>query len=118
VEEELPKKKSKKKFIVRCLTDPHSPTPEIINDAIKEVEKKHSDTPSRRWIGRYLSPIVATLKDYNEVINTCSKLCHLFDWLKEPDTYPSSVSADPTPSAIIWGSLKIILNVRQLEQVV
>jgi hypothetical protein len=95
VEEELPKKKSKKKFIVRCLTDPDSPTPEIINDTIKEVEQTHADRLSRRWIGRYLSPIVETLKDYNDIISTCSELCGLFDWLKSLTRIPPQRQQTP-----------------------
>ncbi|KAJ7054052.1 hypothetical protein C8F01DRAFT_1325563 [Mycena amicta] len=91
----LPEKKKtrKRKFIVDCTAtrDGRPTTPETINEALRQAEIQNADKPGRKMIKKVMGPIVNALRDYDGIIN-------------------SLASADPMPTAIIWGALKVILD--------
>ncbi|KAJ7762397.1 hypothetical protein DFH07DRAFT_814247 [Mycena maculata] len=87
----LPEKKKKRKFIVACCATTTPVTPESINESLKQAEQKHSDQPARRIANKILRPVVDVLRNFDDIINNL-------------------VSADPMPSAIIWGALKIVVD--------
>ncbi|PVF92590.1 hypothetical protein CPB86DRAFT_176028 [Serendipita vermifera] len=58
---------------------------------VQSIEQKHADTGLRKFVQRWMSPIVTAMMDYNDIINTLT-------------------SGDPMPCAIIWGSLKVVLS--------
>ncbi|KAF7302531.1 hypothetical protein HMN09_00887500 [Mycena chlorophos] len=85
----LPEKKKKREFIVHCCAE--AATPEDINEAIKRVEEKSTEKSGRKMVKRILSPVVSVLRDYDGLIN-------------------SLASADPMPTALIWGALKVVVD--------
>ncbi|KAJ7508570.1 hypothetical protein B0H11DRAFT_1965696 [Mycena galericulata] len=89
--ETLPEKKKKRKFIVACCATATPVTPEIINESLKQAEQKHADQPARRLANKILRPVVEVLRNFDDIISTL-------------------VSADPMPSAIVWGALKIVID--------
>ncbi|KAJ7492122.1 hypothetical protein FB451DRAFT_1217062 [Mycena latifolia] len=89
--ESLPKKKKKRKFIVACCATGTPITPESINDSIKQAEQKNAEQPGKRMAKKILSPVVDVLRDYDGIISNLA-------------------SADPMPTAIIWGALKVVVD--------
>ncbi|OAX38625.1 hypothetical protein K503DRAFT_866020 [Rhizopogon vinicolor AM-OR11-026] len=93
--EQLSPKKKQRRFLMNCaraLQDRSGDSPaSAINDAISEAEKKHAMQPSRRVIRKYIDPVVNVLSDFDAIICTL-------------------ISADPMPTAIIWGALKVIID--------
>ncbi|KAJ7642837.1 hypothetical protein B0H17DRAFT_1216337 [Mycena rosella] len=87
----LPEKKKKRKFIVACCATGAPITPESINDSIKRAEQKNGEQPGKRMMKKVLSPVVDVLRDYNDIISNLA-------------------SADPMPTAIIWGALKVVVD--------
>ncbi|KAJ7349860.1 hypothetical protein DFH08DRAFT_742347 [Mycena albidolilacea] len=87
----LPEKKTKRKFIVACCAATVPITPESINEAIKQAEQKRSDRPGMKMARKILSPVIEVLKDYYAIIDTLA-------------------GADPMPTALIWGALKIVID--------
>ncbi|KAF7344585.1 hypothetical protein MSAN_01940600 [Mycena sanguinolenta] len=88
----LPEKKKKRRFIVACCATTSSPvTPDSINEAIQKVEQEHAKRPGMRTVQKILSPIVTALQDYDCILNALT-------------------SADPMPTALIWGALKIVID--------
>ncbi|KAJ6623171.1 hypothetical protein B0H10DRAFT_825470 [Mycena sp. CBHHK59/15] len=87
----LPEKKKKRKFIVACCATDASITPDSINESIKKAEQRNSEQPGKRAMKKVLGPVVDVLRDYDAIIS-------------------SLASADPMPTAIIWGALKVIID--------
>ncbi|KAJ7266958.1 hypothetical protein B0H12DRAFT_1098958 [Mycena haematopus] len=87
----LPDKKKKRKFIVACSAASKPVTPESINEAIQQAEQKYVKQPGTRTMQRILRPVVLALQDYDSILSTL-------------------VSADPMPTALIWGALKIVID--------
>ena len=86
----LPEKKNQKSVLSRIdINDP--PTPEKIQEAMREVETKHGQKSSVKLMRKVMGPLVAGLRDYYGVLDT---LCQ----------------ADPTPGMILWGCLKIVID--------
>ncbi|KAF7302928.1 hypothetical protein MKEN_01255200 [Mycena kentingensis (nom. inval.)] len=85
----LPEKKKKRKFIVACCASPS--TPESVNVAVKDLERKNADKPGRRMAEKILGPVISALSGYSDVVGTLA-------------------SADPMPTALIWGALKVVLD--------
>ena len=86
----LPKKKSKASILSRIdINDP--PNAEKIQEAMLQVEAKHSQKASLRMMKRVMGPFVAVMKDYYGILDTLSQ-------------------ADPTPGMVIWGCLKIVID--------
>ncbi|KZT72257.1 hypothetical protein DAEQUDRAFT_26035 [Daedalea quercina L-15889] len=86
----LPNDKKKFKFIELCRGS-GIVTPQEINDLIQQQESKHTlSGPVKRVFNR----LVNALKDYGEVIGQFA-------------------SAQPLPLAIIWGALKIVVELTQ-----
>ncbi|KAJ7762426.1 hypothetical protein DFH07DRAFT_411026 [Mycena maculata] len=83
----LPENKKKRKFIVACCATRTPVTPESINESLKQVEQWQ---PARQMANKILRPVVDVLRNFDNIIDNL-------------------VSADPMPSAIIWGALKIVL---------
>ncbi|KAG0704006.1 hypothetical protein DFH29DRAFT_1068311 [Suillus ampliporus] len=92
---QLSPKKKQRRFLMNCaraVQERSSGSPaSVINDAISAAEKKHSMQTSRRIIRKYIDPVVNVLSDFDAIISTL-------------------ISADPMPTAIIWGSLKVIID--------
>ncbi|KAJ6601314.1 hypothetical protein DFH09DRAFT_1127428 [Mycena vulgaris] len=89
--ESLPEKKKKRKFIVACCATATAVTPESINESIIQAEQKNADRPGKRMANKILSPVVEVLKSYDDIISNLA-------------------SADPMPTAIIWGALKVVID--------
>lgn len=86
----LPEKKSKRSMLARIdLNIP--PTPEDIQESLRQIETKHAQRSSVKIIKRVLGPVVAVLKDYYGVFDTLSQ-------------------ADPTPACVLWGVLKVAID--------
>ena len=86
----LPEKKSKRSMLARIdLNAP--PTPEDIEESLRQIESKHVQKPSVRIFKRVLSPIVSVLKDYYGVFDTLSQ-------------------ADQTPGCVLWGVMKVVID--------
>ena len=67
------------------------PTPEDIEESLRQIEFKHAQKPSVRIIKRVLGPIVSVLKDYYGVFDTLSQ-------------------ADQTPGCVLWGVMKVVID--------
>ncbi|KAJ7606848.1 hypothetical protein FB45DRAFT_949292 [Roridomyces roridus] len=89
--QDLPEKKKKRKFIVACCSPTTTVTPESVNESLKQIEQQYSDQPGRRIATKVLRPVVDALKDFNDIISNLA-------------------SADPMPSALIWGAVKIVVD--------
>ncbi|KAF8521950.1 hypothetical protein BU17DRAFT_45376 [Hysterangium stoloniferum] len=88
----LPEKKRKRKFIVDCQRSIKGPlTADAIFESIKLTEAKSSQKTAKRVIRSALRPVVHVLKDYYSIVEAL-------------------VSADPTPTAIIWAALKVVID--------
>ncbi|KAJ6601324.1 hypothetical protein DFH09DRAFT_560440 [Mycena vulgaris] len=89
----LPEKKKHKAKFVATVRAWHASatTPESINESIKQAEEKNSSQAGRRIATKILNPVVNVLKSYDDIIS-------------------SLASADPMPTAIIWGALKIVID--------
>ncbi|KAF6217408.1 hypothetical protein HO133_006924 [Letharia lupina] len=86
----LPEKKSKRSILARLdLNNP--PTPEDIQESLRQIETRHAQKPSIKIMKRVLGPVVAVLKDYYGVVDTLSQ-------------------ADPTPGCVLWGVLKVAID--------
>ncbi|KAF8522855.1 hypothetical protein JB92DRAFT_2886428 [Gautieria morchelliformis] len=86
--DDLPEKSRKGALIQECTSRGDAVTAESINEYIKSVEERKT---SRHKIQKYFSPVVNVLRTYDGVIN-------------------SLVSADPMPTALIWGVLKVVID--------
>ncbi|CAK5262530.1 unnamed protein product [Mycena citricolor] len=87
----LPEKKRKRKFVHDCCLGENPATAETVNQAIMALEQKSADGRGRRVAKKILGPVVAVLQDYSDII------CNM-------------ASADPMPTALIWGALKIAID--------
>ena len=67
------------------------PTPEDIEDLLRQIQSKHAQKPSVKIMKRVLGPVVAVLKDYYGVFDTLSQ-------------------ADQTPGCVLWGVLKVAID--------
>ena len=67
------------------------PSPEDIEESLRQIEFKHAQKPSVRIIKRVLGPIVSVLKDYYGVFDTLSQ-------------------ADQTPGCVLWGVMKVVID--------
>lgn len=112
LENELPKKKGKTNFLMAaeaCSND-FTITPEVVNEAMKAAEVKHSERTSRRIVA-HLSPVINVLRGYGAILEALGRCVATQTFkLKNPD--PWSASADPMPSALVWAGLKVIIDVR------
>ncbi|KAG9231383.1 hypothetical protein BJ875DRAFT_517370 [Amylocarpus encephaloides] len=89
------KKSHKSNFLVMCnnamLGEKGDAGAETIEEAIKVSEAKASQKTSFRIMKKVLGPVVNVLKDYYTIIESCCQ-------------------ADPMPSSLIWGAIKVIIN--------
>ncbi|KAF8587635.1 hypothetical protein K439DRAFT_1630517 [Ramaria rubella] len=84
----LPEKRQKGRFVIACTSGGDAITTQSLNESIKRAEEKKS---SKGIIKKILTPVVTVLKDYDAVVNAL-------------------ISADPMPTAIIWGALKVVID--------
>jgi hypothetical protein len=87
--ESLSLKKKKHSFIVSTLSS--NATAETVNESLLQHERKNQDRWSSRAVKKILKPVVTVLKDYYGIVDTLS-------------------NADPMPTAIIWGALKVVIE--------
>jgi hypothetical protein len=108
----LPEKAKKRAFIAACLGTNNPNTPEALFECVKEIEIKHSQKTSAKLIRKILKPVVSELQPFYNIIDTMGMLyVYLFRSCFSSSNL-LSVQVNPTPAAIIWGGLKIIINVR------
>lgn len=87
---DLPEKKSKRSILARIdLSNP--PTPDDIQESLRQIESRHAQKPLVKIMKRVLGPVVAVLKDYYGVFDTLSQ-------------------ADQTPGCVLWGVLKLVID--------
>ena len=67
------------------------PTPEDIQELLRQTEARHAQKPSIKIMRRVLGPVVLVLKDYYGVVDTLAQ-------------------ADPTPACVLWGVLKVAID--------
>jgi hypothetical protein len=114
----LKKKSHKSRFLLSCnnaiLESKDSASPESIMEGIAIIESKSSQKLGARTTKKILGPVVSILKDYYGVIDTCCKAASV---LVHDMTITKIFEgqADPFPTAIIWGSLKVIIDVRRFS---
>lgn len=87
----LPKKSNKRKILVTCITAEKFPTPQDVEEAISRLEKASSGKPATRRVRKCLTPVISALNDYSAILDTLAQ-------------------ADPMPSAVVWGSLKAVVQ--------
>ncbi|KAL9577947.1 MAG: hypothetical protein Q9212_006039, partial [Teloschistes hypoglaucus] len=87
----LPKKSNKRKILVTCITAEKFPTPQDVEEAISQLEKASSSKPATRRVRKCLTPVISALNDYSAILDTLAQ-------------------ADPMPSAVVWGSLKAVVQ--------
>lgn len=93
--ESLPEKNSARKMFLASIerTGGEPMTPESISAVVEDAEKKVSQKITTRAFRRLVRPIITVLKEYYCIVDT---LCQ----------------ANQMPGSVIWGSLKIIVDVR------
>lgn len=93
--EEYIKRRGKKsktpQFIADLQNSQKLPTKQDVNNAMKQLEKDATDSAVTRNIRKILRPVITVLDDYSAVVDTMS-------------------NADPMPTAIIWGSMKVVID--------
>jgi hypothetical protein len=103
----LPKDKKQFKFIELCRDSGTNVTPQAINDLLQhEAARRALSGPVQRIFSRVMS----ALKDYSEVVG----LLGAYDPFYHPLynlCIRHIVSAQPLPCAIIWGALKVVVEV-------
>ncbi len=67
------------------------PTPEDIQESLRQIETRHAQKPSVKILKRVLGPLVAVLKDYYGVFDTLSQ-------------------ADQTLGCVLWGVMKVAID--------
>ncbi|KAL8686929.1 MAG: hypothetical protein Q9218_006759, partial [Villophora microphyllina] len=87
----LPKKSNKRKLLVTCITSGQLPSPQDVEETISQLEKASSGKPATRRVRKCLTPVISALNDYAGILDTLAQ-------------------ADPMPSAVIWGSLKAVIQ--------
>ncbi|TGO22714.1 hypothetical protein BPAE_0157g00010 [Botrytis paeoniae] len=93
--EEYIKRRGKKSKTSQLITDlqnsPKPPSKQDVNNALKQLEKETTDSTVTRNIRKVLRPVITVLADYSGVVDTMS-------------------NADPMPTAIIWGCMKVVID--------
>ncbi|KAF5879132.1 putative nacht domain protein [Botrytis fragariae] len=93
--EEYIKRRGKKSRTPQLIADmqssPKPPSKQDVNNALKQLEKETTDSAVTRNIRKVLRPVITVLADYSGVVDTMS-------------------NADPMPTAIIWGCMKIVID--------
>ncbi len=109
----LPKDKKKFKFVDLCRGSGEV-TPQAINDFIQcEVSKRTLSGPAKRLFNRLANAV----KDFSGVIDQIGKLVIDFVYNRRALTFlysfnpRLSASVQPLPLAIIWGGLKVVIEV-------
>lgn len=87
----LPKKSNKRKILVTCITSGQVPSPQDVEETISQMEKASSGKPATRRVRKCLTPVISALNDYSAILDTLAQ-------------------ADPMPSAVVWGSLKAVIQ--------
>ncbi|KAL8833086.1 MAG: hypothetical protein Q9170_004519 [Blastenia crenularia] len=87
----LPVKSNKRKVLVACISSVPPPSPQAVEEAIVQLERTTSDKPATRRIRKCLTPVIGALNDYSAILDTLAQ-------------------ADPMPSAVVWGSLKAVIQ--------
>ncbi|KAM3069555.1 hypothetical protein ACMFMG_005658 [Clarireedia jacksonii] len=88
------KKSKTPQFIADLQKSPKLPNKDDVNDAMKKLEKETTDSKVTRNIRKILRPVIRVLDDYSGVVETMS-------------------NADPMPTAIIWGCMKVVISTSQ-----
>jgi len=64
---------------------------EDLQESVEQLVKKCADRKLRKWMDRYMMPVVNGLKDYSQAID-------------------QMVAAYPMPAALIWGGLRAVIE--------
>ncbi|KAI9713539.1 MAG: hypothetical protein M1820_000921 [Bogoriella megaspora] len=87
----LSPKKKKHGFVAFIISLDNHATAETVQEAVMQLERSSEDKASSKIMIKVLQPIITVLKDYYGVVDVLS-------------------NADPMPTAIIWGALKIVID--------
>lgn len=66
----LPEQKKNKRSILSRVDIRDPPTPESVQESVRQIELKHAQKPSIKIMKKVLGPVVTVLKDYYGVIDT------------------------------------------------
>lgn len=107
--EEFATRPTKKKggFVQRMWEEKLIISPEEVQTALLDFQQDHSQRASRK----VLKPVVDALRDYNKVMDTLGKSLPTLSSRACKNSRSHKVSADPMPSAFIWGGLKAVIAV-------
>ena len=86
----LPKKSNKRSILATCI-ESGNPSPQDVEEAISRIERSASEKPATRRIRKCLNPVINVLNDYSGILDSLAQ-------------------ADPMPSAVVWGSLKAVIQ--------
>jgi hypothetical protein len=77
-----------------------------------QLEQDSTDRAATRNVRKVLRPVIRVLDDYSSVVETMGKLNIIKKAFKRAHlTLLYAAQADPMPTAIIWGSLKVVIEV-------
>lgn len=87
--DDLPENTQKKNFIAACKNSSNTVTPQSVLDSFKKIEANQSKKSS--MLSKVIKKVISALTDYDDIIKTLA-------------------SADPMPTAIIWGALSVVIK--------
>lgn len=106
---DLPENKQKKNFISACYDSSRPITPDSVLDSFKKIEASRSQKSS--MISKIIKKVVSALKDYDAIVKTLGKLPVFMRLCSQAYLSTYAASADPMPTAIIWGALSVVIDV-------
>lgn len=107
----LPEKKKNKRSILSRIDVNNPPTLESIQGSMEAIETKNANKPSMKIMKKVMSPVIRVLKDYYGVIDTLGSPCPFRPSLIITDMPWKPAQADPTAALIVWGAVKVVIDV-------
>ena len=112
--------KHRTRFLTECLGKSTGLNPETAASLIEDAEKKGQKT-SKHTIRRIVRPVVDVLKAYDKIIGSLGKLHRnalvSTGGMRFPGLTYLTAQADPMPTALIWGALKVVIDVSTISLV-
>lgn len=106
--------KKKKSFVQRMWEEKLIISPEEVQESLLEFHQDNSQRAARK----VLRPVFDALRDYDRVMDVLGKPFMTLYGRACIDSQNYKVSADPMPSAFIWGGLKAVIIVSLSRHVV
>jgi hypothetical protein len=104
----LPENKQKRQFVAACSDSSIPVTPQSILDSFKKIEANQS---KKSMLSKVIKRVVKALIDYDSIIGILGKVFILAGLRPQADFPGYVASVDPTPTAIIWGALSVVIKV-------